>query len=165
MAERLPVGATKNSKPPSLTSFGASPAPNYVSAPTHDRLSSPVTSIEPDLNGVNGIPVTNGLTTNCNHSLSHNRLAHSEVETRNGSGMTDGEPNHETEWVEHDEPGVYITLMALPGGVKDLKRVRFRYVKESIFILSNTSLWQCLLGCVHVYGRGLSSDGFMCATS
>eukprot|EP00268_Persea_americana_P027391 TRINITY_DN2677_c0_g1_i5.p1 TRINITY_DN2677_c0_g1~~TRINITY_DN2677_c0_g1_i5.p1 ORF type:complete len:1105 (+),score=226.77 TRINITY_DN2677_c0_g1_i5:439-3753(+) len=125
MAERLPVGATKNSKPPSLTSFGASPAPNYVSAPTHDRLSSPVTSIEPDLNGVNGIPVTNGLTTNCNHSLSHNRLAHSEVETRNGSGMTDGEPNHETEWVEHDEPGVYITLMALPGGVKDLKRVRF----------------------------------------
>jgi hypothetical protein len=32
----------------------------------------------------------------------------------------------ETEWVEQDEPGVYITLTALPGGGKDLKRVRFR---------------------------------------
>lgn len=33
----------------------------------------------------------------------------------------------ETEWVEQDEPGVYITLTALPGGGKDLKRVRFRW--------------------------------------
>lgn len=33
---------------------------------------------------------------------------------------------HESEWVEQDEPGVYITLTALPGGGKDLKRVRFR---------------------------------------
>ena len=32
----------------------------------------------------------------------------------------------EAEWVEQDEPGVYITLTALPGGGKDLKRVRFR---------------------------------------
>lgn len=32
----------------------------------------------------------------------------------------------DTEWVEQDEPGVYITLTALPGGGKDLKRVRFR---------------------------------------
>ena len=41
------------------------------------------------------------------------------VSTENGR-----EP--ETEWVEQDEPGVYITLTALPGGGKDLKRVRFR---------------------------------------
>ncbi|XP_024393986.1 PH, RCC1 and FYVE domains-containing protein 1 [Physcomitrium patens] len=31
----------------------------------------------------------------------------------------------ETEWVEQDEPGVYITLTALPEGGKDLRRVRF----------------------------------------
>lgn len=30
------------------------------------------------------------------------------------------------EWVEHDEPGVYITLISLPNGQKGLKRVRFR---------------------------------------
>ncbi|XP_059429580.1 uncharacterized protein LOC132163344 [Corylus avellana] len=31
----------------------------------------------------------------------------------------------ESEYVEQDDPGVYITLTNLPGGVKDLKRVRF----------------------------------------
>lgn len=31
----------------------------------------------------------------------------------------------ETEWVEQDEPGVYITIRALPGGTRELRRVRF----------------------------------------
>ncbi|CAH9128161.1 unnamed protein product [Cuscuta epithymum] len=31
----------------------------------------------------------------------------------------------ETEWVEEDEPGVYITIRALPGGPRELKRIRF----------------------------------------
>ncbi|XP_047327599.1 protein Brevis radix-like 3 [Impatiens glandulifera] len=31
----------------------------------------------------------------------------------------------ETEWVEQDEPGVYITIRALPDGTKELRRVRF----------------------------------------
>ncbi|KAL8128561.1 hypothetical protein V2J09_017716 [Rumex salicifolius] len=31
----------------------------------------------------------------------------------------------ETEWVEEDEPGVYITIRALPGGTRELRRVRF----------------------------------------
>ncbi|CAM8892703.1 unnamed protein product [Rhodiola kirilowii] len=36
------------------------------------------------------------------------------------------ENRHDNEKVEQDEPGVYIRLTALPGGVKlDLKRVRF----------------------------------------
>lgn len=36
--------------------------------------------------------------------------------------------DQETEWVEQDEPGVYITIRALPGGVRELRRVRFRSV-------------------------------------
>lgn len=32
----------------------------------------------------------------------------------------------EAEWIEQYEPGVYITLMALRDGTRDLKRVRFR---------------------------------------
>lgn len=32
----------------------------------------------------------------------------------------------ETEWVEQDEAGVYITVRALPGGGRELRRVRFR---------------------------------------
>lgn len=33
----------------------------------------------------------------------------------------------EAEWIEQFEPGVYITLVALKDGTRDLKRVRFRY--------------------------------------
>ena len=32
----------------------------------------------------------------------------------------------ETEWAEQDVPGVYITIRALPGGGRELRRVRFR---------------------------------------
>ncbi|KAM5579507.1 protein Brevis radix-like 2 [Rosa sericea] len=42
----------------------------------------------------------------------------SEVSISNASDM-------ETEWVEQDEPGVYITIRALPGGGRELRRVRF----------------------------------------
>lgn len=31
----------------------------------------------------------------------------------------------ETEWIEQDEPGVYITIRALPGGSRELRRIRF----------------------------------------
>lgn len=41
-----------------------------------------------------------------------------EVSISNASDM-------ETEWVEEDEPGVYITIRALPGGRRELRRVRF----------------------------------------
>ncbi|KAM0952868.1 putative brevis radix (BRX) domain, transcription factor BREVIS RADIX domain-containing protein [Dioscorea sansibarensis] len=33
--------------------------------------------------------------------------------------------DQETEWVEQDEPGVYITIRALPNGIRELRRVRF----------------------------------------
>lgn len=35
--------------------------------------------------------------------------------------------NEHAEWVVQDEPGVFITLSNLPGGGKNLKRIRFRY--------------------------------------
>lgn len=50
---------------------------------------------------------------------------------RNGNKTKESDPRNENEWVEQDEPGVYITLTSLPGGLKDLKRVRFRYVASS----------------------------------
>ncbi|XP_077242901.1 protein Brevis radix-like 1 [Tasmannia lanceolata] len=33
--------------------------------------------------------------------------------------------DQETEWVEQDEPGVYITIRALPDGTRELRRIRF----------------------------------------
>lgn len=42
-----------------------------------------------------------------------------ELSVSNASDM-------ESEWVEQDEPGVYITIRALPDGTRELRRVRFR---------------------------------------
>lgn len=44
----------------------------------------------------------------------------------------------ETEWVEQDEPGVYITIRALPDGTKELRRVRF---SREIFGEMRARLW------------------------
>lgn len=40
----------------------------------------------------------------------------------NGSSSID----QEREWVQQDEPGVYLTIRAHPGGIRELRRVRFR---------------------------------------
>lgn len=39
--------------------------------------------------------------------------------------------NEKPERVVQDEPGVYLTLLSLPGGGNELKRVRFRYIVAS----------------------------------
>ncbi|CAK7330595.1 unnamed protein product [Dovyalis caffra] len=123
MAERLPVGAARSIKSPSFTSFGSSPTSNDVS--TIDSLNGQITCQEPDTNGLHNQLLSNGSSTTSNRSAGHNKQGHLEATTKNGSRTKEGELRHEAEWVEQDEPGVYITLTSLPGGVKDLKRVRF----------------------------------------
>lgn len=46
-----------------------------------------------------------------------------------GMGMSNGSKQQadKGEWVVQDEPGVYITLAALPAGGNELRRIRFRY--------------------------------------
>ncbi|GMH13747.1 hypothetical protein Nepgr_015588 [Nepenthes gracilis] len=44
---------------------------------------------------------------------------------RSGDLSVSNASDLETEWVEEDEPGVYITIRALPGGRRELRRVRF----------------------------------------
>lgn len=43
----------------------------------------------------------------------------------------------QAEWIEEDEPGVYITIRQLADGTRELRRVRFRYNKTS-----KTKHWQ-----------------------
>ncbi|KAK7300234.1 hypothetical protein RJT34_11074 [Clitoria ternatea] len=121
MAERLPVGAARNVKSPSLASFGSNDG-SYASI---DRLNIQATSPEADLTGSNNQLLSNGSSTVSNRSAGHNKQSQSDSTNRNGSRTKDNESRNESEWVEQDEPGVYITLTSLPGGVKDLKRVRF----------------------------------------
>ncbi|KAI5078096.1 hypothetical protein GOP47_0007920 [Adiantum capillus-veneris] len=49
----------------------------------------------------------------------------SENATRGSSHPPESDYEPGVEWVEQDEAGVYITLVSLPGGGRDLKRVRF----------------------------------------
>ncbi|XP_021825378.1 E3 ubiquitin-protein ligase HERC2-like [Prunus avium] len=125
MAERLPVGAVRNIKSPSLASSLGSDPSNEVSCPLTDRLNGQVTCQEPDSNGSNSQLLSNGSSTTGTRSSGHSKQVHPDVATRNGNRIKENESRHESEWVEQDEPGVYITLTSLPGGAKDLKRVRF----------------------------------------
>ncbi|XVE59884.1 hypothetical protein DITRI_Ditri05aG0083100 [Diplodiscus trichospermus] len=125
MAERLPVGSVRNIKSPSFTSFGSSLASNDVSSVSVDRLNGPIVCQEPDLSVSSSQFLSNGSNTSSNRSSDHNKQGHIEPATKSGGRTKEGESRNENEWVEQDEPGVYITLTSLPGGAKDLKRVRF----------------------------------------
>lgn len=46
--------------------------------------------------------------------------------SRTSAASTSNASQVEAEWIEQYEPGVYITLLALGDGTRDLKRVRFR---------------------------------------
>ncbi|XP_040991757.1 PH, RCC1 and FYVE domains-containing protein 1-like isoform X1 [Juglans microcarpa x Juglans regia] len=124
MAERLPLGAARSIKSPSLASFGSSPASIDVSNVSIGQMNGHATFQEQDPNGSNSQLLSNGSSTNSNRSLGHNKQSHSDTMTRNGSRIKESESSLDTD-VEQDEPGVYITLTSLPGGAKDLKRVRF----------------------------------------
>ncbi|KAG5517412.1 hypothetical protein RHGRI_037971 [Rhododendron griersonianum] len=121
MAERLPVGAARSIKSPSSVSSGSNP----ISNTSTDQLNDQLTYQEPDSNGLNFRLLSNGSSTASNRSSGPTRQGHSESATKNGSRTKEGDSRNDSQWVEQDEPGVYITLTALPGGDKDLKRVRF----------------------------------------
>ncbi|KAH6757805.1 BREVIS RADIX-like 3 [Perilla frutescens var. hirtella] len=65
-------------------------------------------------------------------SSSSREIDHSgEISVSNASDL-------ETEWVEQDEPGVYITIRALQNGARELRRVRF---SREMFGESEARLW------------------------
>ncbi|KAF6151121.1 hypothetical protein GIB67_002373, partial [Kingdonia uniflora] len=49
----------------------------------------------------------------------------SSRDDRSGELSVSNASDVETEWVEQDEPGVYITIRSFPGGIRELRRVRF----------------------------------------
>ncbi|XP_076896754.1 protein Brevis radix-like 4 [Bidens hawaiensis] len=53
------------------------------------------------------------------------RTSSSREADRSGELSISNVSDIENEWVEQDEPGVYITIKALPCGPRELKRVRF----------------------------------------
>lgn len=127
MAERLPVGAARSTKSPTFTSLGSIPVSGDITNVSLEKSNGQALGQESDLNESNIQVIQNGSVNGANRNSGHNR-PHQEATTRNGGRTREVDSRNENEWVEQDEPGVYITLTSLPGGSKDLKRVRFRYV-------------------------------------
>lgn len=125
MAERLPVGAARSTKSPSFTSLGSIPVSGDITNVSLDKSNGQqALGQESDSNESNTQVLQNGSVVGTNRNSGHNR-PHQEAATRNGGRTREMDSRNENEWVEQDEPGVYITLTSLPGGAKDLKRVRF----------------------------------------
>ncbi|ONI20808.1 hypothetical protein PRUPE_2G034600 [Prunus persica] len=122
MAERLPIGTARNIDTRPLDS----PSPTHeVSTAAIEKTSSPLTFHEPYSVVSNSLMISDLPKSYNNHTSNHTEVTHPEATARHKNRGTKTEATHGVEWVEQDEPGVYITLVSLPGGVKDLKRVRF----------------------------------------
>ncbi|KAH0747528.1 uncharacterized protein [Solanum tuberosum] len=125
MAERLPVGASRNIKSPTSFSSGSNLTASDIPNGCIDRVHSQLTFQDVEPNVSNSQLLSNGSSNVSNRNTVQNRQGFPEPTTRNGGRTKEGDSRNENEWVEQDEPGVYITLTSLPAGVKDLKRVRF----------------------------------------
>ncbi|XP_009361965.2 PH, RCC1 and FYVE domains-containing protein 1-like isoform X4 [Pyrus x bretschneideri] len=118
MAERLPIGTARNMDTRPLDS--SSPT-REVSTTAIEKTSSTLNFSEPY-----SIVSSSEIISDVPRATSnHTEVAHSEATARHKNRGAKAETAQGDEWVEQDEPGVYITLVSLPGGVKDLKRVRF----------------------------------------
>ncbi|KAL2960665.1 hypothetical protein AAZX31_17G049900 [Glycine max] len=81
-----------------------------------------------DSNGMNSTPKVSTISaakTEISSMEASIRSSSSREADRSGDFSISNASELETEWVEQDEPGVYITIRALPGGARELKRVRF----------------------------------------
>ncbi|GAV80316.1 RCC1 domain-containing protein/FYVE domain-containing protein/BRX domain-containing protein/BRX_N domain-containing protein [Cephalotus follicularis] len=124
VAERLPFGAERSNNSPFIC-YATSPTPQDASTAGIELWSTSTTCHELDSVGSNNLMISTGTGSGNNTISSHTEGVHSEATTRIKNRTAKAETTHVDEWVDQDEPGVYVTIIALPGGVKDLKRVRF----------------------------------------
>ncbi|PHT61589.1 hypothetical protein T459_34563 [Capsicum annuum] len=125
MAETLPVGPGRNIKSPKSVSSESSITSSDIPNGCIDQVHSQLTFQELESSVSNSQLLSNGSSNASNRSAIHNRQGYPEATTKNGARTKECDSRNENEWVEQDDPGVYITLTSLSGGVKDLKRVRF----------------------------------------
>ncbi|CAL9027605.1 unnamed protein product [Prunus brigantina] len=81
-----------------------------------------------DSGGINSTPKLSSISGTKTETSSMDasiRSSSSREADRSGELSISNASDLETEWVEQDEPGVYITIRALPGGKRELRRVRF----------------------------------------
>ncbi|PHT28990.1 Protein Brevis radix-like 1 [Capsicum baccatum] len=127
MAERMPAAPGRNIKSPKSVSSESNITSSDIPNGCIDQVHSQLNFQELESSVSNNQLLSNGSSNASNRSAVHNRQGYPEVTTKNGARTKEFDSRNENEWVEQDEPGVYITLTSLPGGVKDLKRVRFSW--------------------------------------
>ncbi|MED6149348.1 Protein Brevis radix-like 4, variant 2 [Stylosanthes scabra] len=99
----------------------------YSSSDSFDHQSMQSRKLH-DLNGVNSTPKVSTISaakTEISSVDASIRSSSSREADRSGDLSISNASDLDSEWVEQDEPGVYITIRALPGGKRELRRVRF----------------------------------------
>ena len=116
----------------SLLNRTARNSPGTNGTNLHHQIRSPITSNGtnnyPDVKLPNGggvIQAGSGSTADDARDSGNFHNEESGLKSRNAAPAANTN-QIEAEWIEQYEPGVYITLVALRDGTRDLKRVRFR---------------------------------------
>ncbi|XP_071716293.1 protein Brevis radix-like 2 [Rutidosis leptorrhynchoides] len=135
----LPAPPKSQDEGSKIESFGNSPVTpplskerpprNFHPKETHHDSSGPAST--PALSSISGAKTETSSLASARSSSSREGDYSGELSMSNASDV-------ETEWVEQDEPGVYITVRALPGGNRELRRVRFSREK---FGEMNARIW------------------------
>ncbi|MBA0866621.1 hypothetical protein Goshw_022902 [Gossypium schwendimanii] len=104
---------------PTGMGYSSSDSLDHHPMQSHQYYDSAALVSTPKLSSINGAKTeTSSIDGSVRTSSSREADQSGELSISNASDM-------ETEWVEQDEPGVYITIRALPGGTRELRRVRF----------------------------------------
>ncbi|XP_073276162.1 protein Brevis radix-like 4 [Primulina huaijiensis] len=100
-------------------SYSSSDSLDHQSTHSRSNYDSCGVSSTPKLSSISGTKTeTSSMDVSIRASSSRDADRSGEISISNVSDL-------ESEWVEQDEPGVYITIRALPDGKKEMRRVRF----------------------------------------
>ncbi|KAJ0751488.1 putative brevis radix (BRX) domain-containing protein [Helianthus annuus] len=121
----LPISPTRASTLGPTETFTETKESIHVSNENHSY------SDARSLNGSAGVDLGNKYSSDNAASQGENNGVQTRNPASNSGNNTYNAPDQvEAEWIEQYEPGVYITLVALRDGTRDLKRVRFRRFGE-----------------------------------
>ncbi|CAI8589782.1 unnamed protein product [Vicia faba] len=100
----------------------------YSSSDSFDQHSMQSKHYQYDLSGMNSTPKVSTISaakTDISSMAASIRSSSSREADRSGDLSMSNASEPDSEWVEEDEPGVYITIRSLPGGKREIRRVRF----------------------------------------
>lgn len=117
-AKDSPVTPPMNNEQPRGIGYSSSDSLDQQPIQTPKRYDSAGLASTPKLSGISGTKTETSSIDGGSVRSSSADEGSEEVSVSNASDT-------ETEWVEQDEPGIYITIRALPDGSRELKRVRF----------------------------------------